>query len=132
MTSITSEVEVKFWMHRFVMLHQGLFADQAFPTNLALEGIHLPAVVPLMNIQRVLQLECFVADTTLKGATLRVGSQVRLEIALVGETFPTDVAGEPLVLVLLHMLDEVVLVLELLEACPALIVQQSVGGQRGR
>ena len=129
MTSVDSDAEVRFWVHHSVMLHQGLLADQAFAADLTLKGVHLPAVVPLVNIQRVLQLERFVTDAALEGAALRVGRQVRLEVALVGETLPADVAGEALVPVLLHVLEEVVLVLELLEAGPAFVAQQSVGGQ---
>lgn len=129
MTSVDSDAEVRFWVHHSVMLHQGLLADQAFAADLTLKGVHLPAVVPPVNIQRVLQLERFVTDAALEGAALRVGRQVRLEVALVGETLPADVAGEALVPVLLHVLEEVVLVLELLEAGPAFVAQQSVGGQ---
>lgn len=128
--SIERDVDARLRVNRSVMLHQRLLANQPFPADFALERIHLPAVVPLVNVQRVLQLESFVANAALEGAALRVGGPVRLEVALVSEAFPAGVAGESLVLVLLHVLDEVVLVAELLEARWTLVAQEAVGGQR--
>lgn len=101
-------------------------SSQPLAADLALEGrltqiVNQPVVVP-----ELLALECLLAHLALERLVVGMCPEVVLHVALVGELLEADVAGEGLLLVLLHVAHQVLPTLEALVAHLAGVVYVAV------